>query len=98
MKQLIAITMGDPAGVGPEVIVKAMASHGLSMNGDYLIVGNTKILQLTAQSLGISVDFVSISTVDEIPNITNKIPVLEPFQHQLPFNPGSTNAACGPKY
>ena len=29
MKPLLAVTMGDPAGIGPEIIVKAMSDKSI---------------------------------------------------------------------
>ncbi len=53
MKPLIAITMGDPRGVGPEVIAKALASHSLDPICSPLVLGDPNILQRTMQFLGL---------------------------------------------
>lgn len=36
----IAITLGDPAGIGPEVVEKALASASLPANGEYIVLGD----------------------------------------------------------
>lgn len=41
MKPCIGITLGDPAGVGPEVVRAACASETLSGNFDYKIIGES---------------------------------------------------------
>ena len=41
MKPVIAITMGDPAGVGPEVIIKALMDPQLNQSFCPLIVGKS---------------------------------------------------------
>lgn len=41
----IGITMGDPRGIGPEVIVKALSSEALRKRAAYLIFGNRQILE-----------------------------------------------------
>jgi 4-hydroxythreonine-4-phosphate dehydrogenase len=41
----VAVTLGDPAGVGPEVIVKALAALPEQERGDFVIVGNTEALE-----------------------------------------------------
>lgn len=43
--------MGDPRGIGPEVVVKALAELSAT---DLLVVGDAQVLQDTAQSLGIT--------------------------------------------
>ncbi|NRG44471.1 4-hydroxythreonine-4-phosphate dehydrogenase PdxA [Bacillus sp. CRN 9] len=45
MKPIIGITMGDAAGIGPEIIVKALASKELYENCRPLVIGDSKILQ-----------------------------------------------------
>ncbi len=49
----IAITMGDPCGIGPEICVKLFAA-GVPV--DALVIGDAAVLQATAQQLGVTVD------------------------------------------
>ncbi len=44
----IAITMGDPAGIGPEVIVKALADPVLRRKARYIIYGMNELLSYAA--------------------------------------------------
>jgi 4-hydroxythreonine-4-phosphate dehydrogenase len=44
-KPVIAITMGDPSGVGPEIIVKALADSQLYEQCTPLVIGDRGILQ-----------------------------------------------------
>lgn len=46
----IAISMGDPAGIGPEIIIKALANAGLREQARWLIVGDRGVLIETASS------------------------------------------------
>ena len=57
----IAVTMGDPAGIGPEVIVKALVSERLAGAGDLLVVGDIRVLQEMASQLGLSVELAPVS-------------------------------------
>lgn len=47
----IAITMGDPTGIGPEVIVKAATSPEITGICQPLLLGDRNIIQSTAQKL-----------------------------------------------
>lgn len=47
-KPVIAITMGDPGGVGPEVIVKALANPELRRMGRFIIYGFDELLAYAA--------------------------------------------------
>jgi 4-hydroxythreonine-4-phosphate dehydrogenase len=44
----IAITMGDPAGIGPEVIVKALSDPALRFKARYIIYGMNELLHYAA--------------------------------------------------
>jgi len=57
-KPLIAITMGDPRGVGPEVVVKALAQESLHRICSPLVLGDRNLLQRTAQFLGLGLKVV----------------------------------------
>ena len=47
-KPLIGITMGDPLGVGPEVIVKALANDELRRSARFVIFGLHEAMELAA--------------------------------------------------
>ncbi len=47
-KPLIGITMGDPAGIGPEVIIKALAEPDVRRLGRFIIYGMNEILTYAA--------------------------------------------------
>ena len=44
----IAISMGDPAGIGPEVIVKALADPVLRHRARYVVYGMNELLHYAA--------------------------------------------------
>lgn len=43
-KQKIIITMGDPSGIGPEVTVKALLSRQIKKNANFILVGDSFVL------------------------------------------------------
>jgi len=43
-KPLIAITMGDPAGIGPEIVVKALGDKTMLEVADCVVIGDSKVL------------------------------------------------------
>jgi 4-hydroxythreonine-4-phosphate dehydrogenase len=65
-KPIIAITIGDPTGVGPEVIVKAIASGALHSSCTPLVLGRTAILEKAAELSGISLKVVEVVSVDDL--------------------------------
>ena len=52
-RRKISITLGDPAGIGSEVILKALADPEVKNAADYLILGNRSILEETAATIGL---------------------------------------------
>lgn len=50
----LAITLGDPAGIGPEVILKSLADPAIAAACEVVIVGNRNILEKTYQQLLVS--------------------------------------------
>ena len=47
----LAITMGDPAGIGPEIILKALADNSLTEKCQIIVIGNRQLLQFTYEHL-----------------------------------------------
>src|SRR3712207_6624704 len=50
---LVAVTMGDPAGVGPEIIAKAFADPGFADANKALVVGDPAMLRRAIRLLGL---------------------------------------------
>lgn len=50
----VAITIGDPFGIGPEVALKALASRKLRGLANFLIVGDSSVLHFLSESLKIN--------------------------------------------
>lgn len=78
-KPIIAITMGDPCGVGPEILVKAMAAaSGEAGSFVPLIIGDPLALQRANDLLGAHLEFQPVGTAAEIPRLERGIPLLTP--------------------
>jgi 4-hydroxythreonine-4-phosphate dehydrogenase len=88
----LAITQGDPAGIGPEVILKALADPTLAAQaaaGQVTIVGNRALLQQTYDRLCASVT--PLAHPDQIAVL--EIPLEAAMIGQI--QPGVGNAASG---
>jgi len=51
MEPIIALTLGDPAGIGPEIIVKAFQDELLSIDNQILVIGDAELLKKTAKQI-----------------------------------------------
>lgn len=56
-KPLLALTMGDPCGVGAEIIVQAMADPNIRERANYVIFGFSDQIEYTADQLEVSLPF-----------------------------------------
>lgn len=58
-RPVIAIPIGDPAGVGPEIVVKALCNEKVKQDADCIVVGDRKIcenaIRITGERLKIHV-------------------------------------------
>lgn len=50
---LIAVTIGDPGGIGPEVVVKALSKPEIRQLARWVVVGNQGTLEAAAQKCGV---------------------------------------------
>jgi 4-phospho-D-threonate 3-dehydrogenase / 4-phospho-D-erythronate 3-dehydrogenase len=55
-KPIVAVTMGDPAGVGPEVVLKALTHKSVERACRILIFGDRGVLERTQRKLGSQVE------------------------------------------
>jgi 4-hydroxythreonine-4-phosphate dehydrogenase len=50
----VAVTLGDPAGIGPEVVMKAVTDAGVHSLANWIIVGDAAALDLTSATTHIA--------------------------------------------
>lgn len=77
-KPVIGITMGDPAGVGPEITLKALHQKKLYKSCHPLVVGDASVLSLAAKTTGLeTLEIHRISSVEEAKFVYGIIDVLD---------------------
>jgi 4-hydroxythreonine-4-phosphate dehydrogenase len=94
----LALTMGDPAGIGPEIILKAFALHPEQMRG-VCVVGDLAAMQQHLQSLSavlpVQLQCVAVPNLSQVWRMGNfQVPVLQAGA-SLPFKPGQASAEGG---
>ena len=50
-RPVLALTMGDPSGIGPEIILKSLAKSSVRRLANFIVLGDTGVLQKTLKSL-----------------------------------------------
>jgi 4-hydroxythreonine-4-phosphate dehydrogenase len=95
MKPTLALTMGDPAGVGAEIIVKTLASSNAFTKAQIIVIGNKDCLDAAMAQTGCSVRLQAIGNIDEAEKV-DAIQVLEPVPFDFAsLKMGEVSPACG---
>lgn len=102
MKPLIAITMGDAAGIGPEVTVKALLTGEVRDLCRAVVIGNAGIIEKQCSSLdtcGLGVPSVTVRSIDDLEKAKDAagvIDVLDPGSAGLEgIEYGRAQESCG---
>jgi 4-phospho-D-threonate 3-dehydrogenase / 4-phospho-D-erythronate 3-dehydrogenase len=87
-RPIIGITMGDPAGIGPEIIVKALADTALRSRARFVIFGMNELLAYAADLAEINpfwyrVQHDSPRTARDAPPFTHDVVVLDYDEYSL---------------
>jgi 4-hydroxythreonine-4-phosphate dehydrogenase len=64
-KPIIAVTMGDPAGIGPEIAVKALLKPEIKNICKPILIGDLSILQKISQQLKLEINFKILNSPKE---------------------------------
>ena len=62
---ILALTLGDPAGIGPETIVKAFQDEVLSIKTKIIVIGDANLLKRTAKQVAPEILVHSVSSPKE---------------------------------
>ncbi len=74
---LIAITMGDPSGIGPEIIIKALQSPGISRICTPLVIGDRLALERARSACNAAPTIHEVPAAEDARNIpAGNIPLL----------------------
>ncbi len=68
----IGITLGDPGGIGPEIILKAFTSENLLPKAHYIIFGSSIVLEKEVKRLGLNLEIPPLveDKIDHLPRIS----------------------------
>lgn len=64
-KPTLAITMGDPAGIGPEIIIKALSQKETYDVCNPIVSGDAAVMELAARQQGASLRIHTVKNVDD---------------------------------
>ena len=70
----VAVTMGDPAGIGSEVIVKAVPR--IADTTRVIVIGDASVMRDAADRFMPDLKIVTVTSTDQLTNTSNVLPVL----------------------
>ncbi|MDZ7685970.1 MAG: hypothetical protein U5O39_13950 [Gammaproteobacteria bacterium] len=90
MHPVLAVTMGDPAGVGAEIAVKALSDPAVFERAQPFVIGSRDCLERAMEQTGISL---TLKTIEQIGDIepTSAVQVLE----AVPFDISTSGDGTG---
>lgn len=86
----LVITMGDPAGIGPEIIAKAFAA---GQAGTCVVAGSPAVLEQAVSRVGAALEVREIGTIEAARPAPGVIEVLRSSAHDPAFATGQVCAA-----
>jgi len=93
---VLGLTMGDPAGIGPEVVAKACAMSEVRRVCQPLVIGSLPVMERTVRSLRLSLRVVGVSGHGDAIGRRGIIPVFDPLERPLGrFRMGAVSKQTG---
>jgi 4-hydroxythreonine-4-phosphate dehydrogenase len=92
---IVAVTMGDGAGIGPEVVVPALLDDTVLGNCNPVVIGDAKRLRQAAEIVGVTADIVAVDSIADAKQAPGRINVidLDLLPDDLPW--GELSAVAG---
>jgi 4-hydroxythreonine-4-phosphate dehydrogenase len=96
IRPVLGVTMGDPAGIGPEIAAKALAEPEVREKSRALVIGDARVMAEAARIAHLRQTVRPIASVSEATFVSGCIEVLD-LQNADPaaFTIGRVSAVCG---
>ena len=95
-RPLLGITMGDPAGIGPEVIARAATMPEVRRCCRPVVIGSLPVMERTVRSLRLPLRVVGVSGHGDAVGRRGELPVLDPLDRPLgKFRMGAVSRQTG---
>ena len=90
----LALTLGDPAGIGPDVTLLAYAARSQETIPPFVLLGDEAVLARRADALGLSVPIAAVSSPAEATAVFDQALPLLPIDVSGPVAPGRPTVAA----
>lgn len=76
MQKALALTIGEPAGIGPDITIAAWQGRAENQIPPFYLLGNAEFIRRRAQSLGIDIAVAEVEPQDAARIFTRALPVV----------------------
>lgn len=92
----LALTIGDPAGIGPDITLLAWQARARDSIPPFALLGDPSVLEARAEALGLAVPIATVDGIELAPaRFAHALPVL-PVPVARPVVPGRPDQAAAP--
>ena len=88
----LALTCGDPAGIGPEIIIKAWLARAEQACPAFYMIGDPRLIAARARTVGATLDIAEVEPGNAASTFGRALPVV-PLTHGFSDNPGRPDVA-----
>jgi 4-phospho-D-threonate 3-dehydrogenase / 4-phospho-D-erythronate 3-dehydrogenase len=94
-KPVIGITVGDPAGVGPEIVANALLKHSLNKEYALIVFADRPVLEQAFQHTGLSAPVLEVNQPDECRFDSGAVHLVNGHIIENPVTMGVIQGECG---
>ena len=95
MPQALALTLGEPAGIGPDITLAAWSSRSQLSLPPFYVLGDAAFLERRAQLLGLSVPVATVEPSQAAATFASALPVVS-LGLPITAQPGKPDASSAP--
>ena len=95
-RKKVAVPIGDPAGIGPEIVLRALNDRKIRNLMDIVVIGEAEVLRRHSEACGLNIEvqetFISVPSLPPVKLIN--VPVLKNHDWKFGEVSGITGKAC----
>ena len=95
MQKPLALTIGEPAGIGPDITIAAWQRRAEDRSPPFYLLGNAEFIRRRAQSLGADIAVAEVEPQDAVDIFARALPVVN-IGEALTSHPGRPDASSAP--
>jgi 4-hydroxythreonine-4-phosphate dehydrogenase len=94
-KPLVAITMGDAAGIGPEIVLKTCADKAFIESNPSFVIGDAGVLRRQAERLCLTLEIRTVESIDQVSSAVGVLDVLNVSELPADLRTGVVSGLAG---